>query len=96
MASLYFAHEYLEDNRAYEYGVSITVADLLMSDGKSLEGVGVVPDEVVVPTPADLAARLDPVLARAAAAHGVRLDPAAAYALFPREDAVPEGAGASF
>jgi C-terminal processing protease CtpA/Prc len=96
MASVYLPHEYLEDDRSYAYGVSVTVADLLMSDGKSLEGVGVVPDEVMLPTPADLAARLDPVLARAASAHGVRLDPAAAYALFPRDDAAPEGAGTIF
>jgi C-terminal processing protease CtpA/Prc len=65
------------------YGVSITNADVIMSDGKSLEDVGVIPDEVVLPTAEDLAARRDPALARAAALLGVQLDPAKAGAMFP-------------
>ncbi|MCV4713935.1 hypothetical protein OFC05_28115, partial [Escherichia coli] len=47
------------------YGVSITNADVIMSDGKSLENVGVVPDHLVIPTPADFAQNRDPVLATA-------------------------------
>lgn len=65
------------------YGVSITVQDLLMTDGKSLEHAGVTPDEVSLPSGADLAARRDPVLARAAALAGVGLDVEKAGALFP-------------
>jgi C-terminal processing protease CtpA/Prc len=47
------------------FGTSITVADSRMSDGGTLEKVGVTPDETVLPTGADLAAGRDPVLARA-------------------------------
>ena len=67
------------------YGVSITDADLIMTDGKSLEHTGVAPDEVVIPTAEDLANKRDPVLARAAQLLGIKLDPAAAGAMFPIE-----------
>jgi C-terminal processing protease CtpA/Prc len=65
------------------YGGTITDANLIMTDGKSLEGAGVTPDDLQLPTPADLAARRDPVLAHAASVVGLKLDPAKAGALFP-------------
>jgi C-terminal processing protease CtpA/Prc len=67
------------------YGTSITEADVIMADGKSLEHTGMTPDEVLLPTGEDLAAQRDPVLARAAALLGVKLDPEKAGALFPVE-----------
>ena len=64
------------------YGVSVTVADMIMSDGKSLEHVGVTPDEVRLPTGEDLAAQRDVVLSYAASLHGVTLDPVEAAKFF--------------
>jgi carboxyl-terminal processing protease len=49
------------------YGLSIADGDVLMPDGARLEGRGVLPDALVLPTAADLAAGRDPVLARALA-----------------------------
>ncbi len=67
------------------YGVSISDAKLIMSDGFSLEGIGVTPDIVVIPTPADLAASRDPALVKAAEALDVRITPEETTTLFPYE-----------
>jgi C-terminal processing protease CtpA/Prc len=67
------------------YGFSITEADLIMKDGKSLEHMGVTPDQTVLPTAKDLADGSDPVLARAAQIAGSNIDPAAAGKMFPFE-----------
>ena len=67
------------------YGFSITSANLLMTDGKSLEGTGVVPDEVMLPTAQDLFDGKDAVLAHAAELAEMKLDPVAAGKLFPFE-----------
>jgi carboxyl-terminal processing protease len=67
------------------FGNSVTVSDVIMNDGKSLEKVGVTPDELMLPTGADLAAGRDPVLTRAAALLGVVLDPEKAGSMFPYE-----------
>lgn len=64
------------------YGVSVTEADLLMSDGGRLEDVGVIPDEIVLPTAQDLAAGRDPALARALTLAGAPTDAEKAGRLF--------------
>jgi C-terminal processing protease CtpA/Prc len=66
------------------YGLSVTRASLVMPDGSTLEGVGVTPDEIVLPTARHLASGEDPVLARALTDFGGSLDPASAGRLFPR------------
>ena len=69
MTSRFYSHrlgqEMYGSGSAAFYGTSITVADAIMPDGFRLEKVGVTPDEVLLPTAADLAAGRDPVLARA-------------------------------
>ena len=59
-------------------GVRVTVADVVMPDGQPLEKVGVIPDVQVLPSPADLAAGRDPVLAKALELAGVQMDATAA------------------
>jgi C-terminal processing protease CtpA/Prc len=67
------------------YGFSVTDADLVMADGKSLEHVGVQPDELIIPSPSDLQAGRDPVLARAAELIGLKVDATKAGMIFPVE-----------
>jgi C-terminal processing protease CtpA/Prc len=79
--------------RGYEHSIgtevvvffytSVTVADLVFADGTRLEGRGVIPNEIILPSGADLAARRDPALARAITIAGHPLTPEAAGDLFP-------------
>jgi carboxyl-terminal processing protease len=84
MQSLHYGHKVGLETVTF-YGASITNADIIMTDGKSLEHAGVIPDELLLPTGADMAAKRDPVLSRAAELLGYRLDPETAGTLFPVE-----------
>ena len=65
------------------YGVNVTDADIIMSDGISLEGAGVTPNLVLLPEATNLRAHEDPVLSGAASLLGVKLDAGEAGKLFP-------------
>jgi C-terminal processing protease CtpA/Prc len=84
MESRGFPHDIGTDS-VVSFGVSVTDADVIMSDGKSLERVGVTPDELLLPTAEDLAANRDIVLARAVELAGGKIDPVKAGTLFPIE-----------
>jgi C-terminal processing protease CtpA/Prc len=81
MTARMFPHVFGIDSIAF-YATSITIGDLRMSDGGTLEHVGVTPDDVALPTPADMAAGRDPVLARAVMKLGGDLTPERAGTLF--------------
>jgi carboxyl-terminal processing protease len=84
MQSRQFSHQ-LGAERVIFYGASITNADVIMSDGNSIEHAGVTPDELLLPSAADIAAGHDPVLARAAEMLGMPMSAERAGALFPIE-----------
>jgi len=84
MESRQYPHQSGVDVVAF-WGLSITDADVIMGDGKSLEKSGVSVDELILPTSADLVAKRDPVLARAAELVGVKLGADKAGTLFPIE-----------
>src|SRR5580765_2812878 len=61
MEAKHYPHEVYVDAGVY-YGASVTDADLIMTDGKSLEHVGVEPDILILPTAQDVATGRDPAM----------------------------------
>ena len=82
MRSRMYQHD-LGTTTLVSFGVAVTNADVVMQDGRSLENVGVTPDELLLNTGADLAAKRDVVLSRALEIAGVKMSPEAAGQLFP-------------
>ena len=85
MEAKHYRHQ-LDSLSVFSYGLSVTEADLVMTDGVSLEHGGVGPDVAVLPTPADLANKLDPVLTKAAELVGVKISPEEAGKILPYEE----------
>ena len=82
------AKEYSEQNgtdTVVYYGASITEWNLIMTDGKSLEHVGVTPDQLLLPSGHALALGRDPILAHAAESLGVKMSADDAGKVFPYE-----------
>lgn len=65
------------------YGMSVTMADVIMSDGKSLEHIGVTPNLLSLPTGADLSVERDPVMSQALELLGEKVSPEATGKFFP-------------
>ncbi len=74
MQSRFTTHE-IGQNSVVTFGINISRADVIFSDGQSLEHIGVTPDVLILPTGADLAADRDPVLARAIEVLGGKVTP---------------------
>lgn len=64
------------------YGLNVTVADLIMKDGKRLENAGVSPNVLIYPNARQIADKKDPVLVYAASQFNVKITPEAAGLLF--------------
>ena len=77
MRSRVHGHE-LGTDSVILYAVSVTDADIVMTDGQSLEHVGVKPDAPLLPNGRNLAEGRDPVIPYAASRLGFTLDPAKA------------------
>lgn len=82
MRSMYYPKKFGLDVVVY-YGVSVTDANLVMTDGQSLEKIGVTPDILLLPTSSEMRDKADPVLAKALATVGVEITPSKAGTLFP-------------
>ena len=85
MEARLYPHEVSLDSPV-SYSMEVTEADLVMTDGRSLEHVGVVPDILILPTDQDMANKRDPALAKAAGLVGVHLSSEEAGTILPYEE----------
>ena len=57
------------------YALQVTEQDIIMPDEGRLENVGVIPEFIILPNGADLAAKRDPQMAKALQLAGIQMDP---------------------
>jgi C-terminal processing protease CtpA/Prc len=81
MTAAIFPHTIGIDRLVF-FATTVTIGDVRMTDGGALEHVGVTPNEVVLPTGADLASKRDPALARAIERLGGTMTPEQAGRLY--------------
>ncbi len=87
MSSVYYPHEagFVLGGKHVDYGVTISERDVIMNDDARLENVGVMPEWIVVPTGADIAAKRDPQMAKALAIAGIQIDPVQAAKIYEKD-----------
>jgi carboxyl-terminal processing protease len=85
MEARLYRHEISVDTDNF-YGAEVTISDLIMTEGKSLEHVGVEPDILILPTTQDLSSHRDPVMAKAAGLVGFKVTPEEAGSMFPEKE----------
>jgi C-terminal processing protease CtpA/Prc len=81
MGALVTSRIFQRSVNAYDpsYFLSITIEGVVLPDGKPIEGVGITPDELMLPSATDLASNRDPVLSHAAARLGYQISPEQAF-----------------
>jgi C-terminal processing protease CtpA/Prc len=84
MEAKIYAHPFGRSSEDY-FATEISQADLRMEGGVSLEGIGVTPDQKILPSQEDLEKLRDPVLAHAVRLAGAQITPEDAGKLFPIE-----------
>jgi hypothetical protein len=87
MGSYYYPHEagFVMGGKHVDYGLQVSVEDLIMNDESRLENTGVTPEWIVVPTGADLAAKRDPAMTKALALAGIQVDPGQAGKIYSKD-----------
>jgi C-terminal processing protease CtpA/Prc len=87
MGSVYYPEEagFVLGGKHVDWGVTVSVEDIIMGDGNRLENTGVTPEWIVVPTGADIAAKRDPQMTKALALAGIQVDPVQAAKIYSKD-----------
>jgi len=87
MGSYYYPHEagFVMGGKHVDYGLTVSVQDVIMNDEGRLENTGVTPEWIVIPTGADIAAKRDPQMVKALALAGIQVDPVQAAKVYSKD-----------